>query len=163
MLLSTPYKALSSSVNPAYFIIWEAPSIQIPDLKSIIYDNNFAGIAATGASAFVYITRNTGGTIYFDTDFIQHLFRPVLKIASSTLSYGTDGITVEGSDVMDYVVSSLSVSMSDLRVTGDVIEFTPGLYNTLVSVIGDNRASAGVAIDLTATYKIYITPRWSLL
>jgi hypothetical protein len=98
-----------------------------------------------------------GGNMRWDYAVI--LPRPIMVIEG--IANAQNGVTINGNKIRDYYPVDRTPGDNYLTVTGDIIEFIPGQYNTLVSVYGNTTTDA--TITNTLTYSIAIRPRYTLL
>ena len=106
------------------------------------------------------LAQRASGTADVRVDFVQIMPRPFVTIFDNVTSMGRF-IYEKNKALIVEVSGSILFPNTIAKVTGDVIEFAPGVYNELVSLMGND--DLDTTIDVTLTYNnIYITPRWAL-
>lgn len=151
---STAYKAFTASA--ANFTTILADPLRFPNFRTTFLNYGLSGSGAVTLGA--NIRRDTGGAANQYLDYMCALWRPICKVS------GTDaedtGLIIEGARAMDFISAVSTIGNSNISITGDVIELTPWNYNNLVSILGNATAANNIAN--TITYKIYISPRYTL-
>lgn len=118
--------------------------------KQRAYDAELGGTVDVVINCDAKRTAGTGNIIYTG---MQIYPRPFCRINALNPLGGTtkfviyNGDATAGGDKATYI--------------GDVIDFTPNYYNTLIANHGYEGVAAGSSNTLT--YSIYVIPRWSLL
>ena len=154
--MSSDYQAIQSA---ALFLMRRTPFVTMPDYRLLAP----TGVPGTVAGFYVYARRQSGGAANIDLDYYQIITRPFMLIDFSTTTscsifrYSSRDKSVVGLASLT-VIQSTGVSLS-----GEMIEFRPGLYNYLISCVGRTKGAAGAqaSISHTLTYnEIWVTPRW---
>lgn len=149
--ITTEYVSASANTTPKVFI---TKPVTLPARSRLAKPFGLT----SGLNIFL-MGKHTTGTANVRVDFVAILPRPLLK---ATASVSISSFALNSEEATGLLLSSSTVNATPLVLTGDQIEFEPGKYNTLISVIGNVAVNYTIALTLTYS-RVEVTPRYALL
>lgn len=155
---------LKSVTAGATAFLFETNPLFLPSNKRLFRDDK---VSTQKAGFALRAKRTTGGSSDVDLDYINVFPYPYVKITGGSASDTGFMYRSSQSQAVGIVTTAVPDNVGELsnlsmQVYGPgPIEFIPSKLNLFQQLLGD--ATHAPTITYTATYYVYVTPRWALL
>jgi len=149
------YKSFATAAS---FGLYLTPFVAVQDSPPGFIDYDLAPASFRPGISLL----RSGASATFRIDYSMAVSRPFLTLTAPS-GLGEAGFYYQGRRAATYDPTAAgSPYKYPLNLQGDIIEFSPNRYNTLLTLVGDATHNPTIA-TVVAYAKVVVTPRWSLL